>query len=97
MTKSAHLGSKPRMDFPALDFVKSVCKVLSLNASTEKEVDKLNANMLRLIGVREFDDEAIWTDPCRTVVLNEVVCKICSHCRDVDLCKDLYLVEINGE
>lgn len=95
--KSEQLGSQLRPYFPALDFVKSVCKVLSLNPSTEKEVDRLNANMLRLINVREFDDEAIWTDPCHTVVLSEVVCKVCSHCRDIDLCKDLNITESNGK
>ncbi|KAK6638721.1 hypothetical protein RUM43_006988 [Polyplax serrata] len=95
--KSSKLGSKSQVHFPALDFVKSICKVLSLNASTEKEVDKLNSNMLRLIGVREFDDEAVWKDPCQTVVLTEVVCKTCSHCRDIDLCKDLHVTEINGQ
>lgn len=44
--------------------------------------------MLRLVGVGEFSDAAEWKDRMNTFVLNEVICKACNHCRDVDLLKD---------
>lgn len=44
--------------------------------------------MLRLIGIGEFSDLAVWRDTVTTYILNEVICKACNHCRDVDLCKD---------
>lgn len=44
--------------------------------------------MLRLIGFGEFSDKAVWKDPIQSYVLNEVICKACNHCRDVDLIKD---------
>lgn len=44
--------------------------------------------MLRLIGIGEFSDLAVWKEPMNSYVLNEVICKACNHCRDLDLLKD---------
>lgn len=44
--------------------------------------------MLRLIGIGEFSDLAVWTESTGGFVLNEVICKACNHCRDLDLVKD---------
>lgn len=44
--------------------------------------------MLRLIGLGEFSDLAEWKETISTYILNEVICKACNHCRDIDLCKD---------
>ncbi|XP_068086023.1 DNA polymerase epsilon catalytic subunit 1 [Anabrus simplex] len=74
----------------ALEFVKAVCKVLSLDSSVSEEVMHVRRNMLRLLKVGEFDEVAEWTDPCISFVLPEVICKACNHCRDIDLCKDNY-------
>ncbi|XP_077483057.1 DNA polymerase epsilon catalytic subunit 1 isoform X2 [Amblyomma americanum] len=73
---------------PALEFVKAVCKVLSLDVNIAEEVTKLRRDLLRLIGVGEFSEEGIWKDPCLSFVLTEVICKTCNNCRDLDLCKD---------
>ncbi|XP_069681734.1 DNA polymerase epsilon catalytic subunit 1 [Periplaneta americana] len=80
--------SHKNLEKVALEFVKTVCKVLSLDSSVEEEVTKVRRNMLRLIRVGDFSDEAIWRDPCVSFVLPEVICKACNHCRDIDLCKD---------
>ncbi|KAK9501199.1 hypothetical protein O3M35_002270 [Rhynocoris fuscipes] len=81
---------------PALEFIKAVCKVLSLDPSVEDEVARLRRNLLRLVDIGEFSDEAEWEDPCATVVLPEVICRSCNHCRDIDLCKDPYRIVIDG-
>ncbi|XP_073973254.1 DNA polymerase epsilon catalytic subunit 1 isoform X2 [Rhodnius prolixus] len=81
---------------PALEFIKAVCKVLSLDSSVEEEIARLRRNLLRLVDVGEFSDEAEWEDPCATVVLPEVICRACNHCRDIDLCKDPYREVTNG-
>lgn len=73
---------------PALNFVNSLCKVLSVNAAIDEQLNSLRRNMLRLIGIGEFSDLAVWKDPFHSFVLNEVICKACNHCRDVDLLKD---------
>nr|CAD7258615.1 unnamed protein product [Timema shepardi] len=72
----------------ALEFVKAVCKVLSLDSSVNDEVMHIRRNMLRLINIGEFSELAEWRDPCISFVLPEVICKACNHCRDIDLCKD---------
>lgn len=71
-------------------------QVLSLDKDIDNEVTKLRRNLLRLIGVKEFSDAADWKDPCLSWVLQEVICKGCNHCSDLDLCKDVNRVVING-
>jgi DNA polymerase epsilon subunit 1 len=73
---------------PALEFIKAIYRVLSLDKAIEDEAYKLRRNMLKLIGIGEFSWEAEWRDPCVSLVLPEVICKVCNECRDIDLCKD---------
>lgn len=84
-------GSYLKLTNPALEFVKALCRVLSLDPAIESQVNKLKRNLLRLIGVGEFSDAAEWKDPCLSFVLPEVICKQCNHCRDIDLCKDPFV------
>lgn len=90
-------GTQSKTINPALEFIKSVCKVLSLDSSISEEVSKLKRNMLKLINIGEFSDAAVWHDPCITVILPEVICKVCNHCRDIDLCKDEHRIEKDGK
>lgn len=73
---------------PALLFVNAVCKVMSLNVSLDEDVTLLRRNLLRLLNVGEFSEQAEWRDPCSSCVLTEVICKVCNLCRDLDLCRD---------
>uniref|UniRef100_A0A8C3L7G5 DNA polymerase epsilon catalytic subunit n=1 Tax=Chrysolophus pictus TaxID=9089 RepID=A0A8C3L7G5_CHRPC len=81
-------GSYLPLNNPALEFIKYVCQVLSLDANVTNQVNKLRRDLLRLIEVGEFSDEAQFRDPCRSYVLPEVICRNCNFCRDLDLCKD---------
>ncbi|XP_065594891.1 DNA polymerase epsilon catalytic subunit A [Cyrtonyx montezumae] len=81
-------GSHLPLNNPALEFIKYVCQVLSLDANITNQVNKLRRDLLRLIEVGEFSDEAQFRDPCRSYVLPEVICRNCNFCRDLDLCKD---------
>ncbi|XP_006147397.3 DNA polymerase epsilon catalytic subunit A [Tupaia chinensis] len=80
-------GSHLVLNNPALEFIKYVCKVLSLDTNITNQVNKLNRDLLRLVDVAEFSEEAQFRDPCRSYVLPEVVCRSCSSCRDLDLCR----------
>lgn len=51
-------------------------------------MNKLNRDLLRLVDVGEFSEEAQFRDPCRSYVLPEVICRSCNFCRDLDLCKE---------
>ncbi|XP_033110052.1 DNA polymerase epsilon catalytic subunit A-like isoform X2 [Anneissia japonica] len=86
-------GSHLPFQNPALEFVKAVCKVLSLDSNITNQVNKLRRDLLKLIGVGDFSEDAKWVDPCLSYVLPEVICKVCNHCRDLDLCRDPMLVQ----
>lgn len=58
---------------------------------------KLKRNLLRLINVGDFSDDADWIDPCLSWTLPEVICKGCNHCRDIDLCKDSHRSVVDGK
>eukprot|EP00116_Pleurobrachia_bachei_P005540 sb/3465802/ len=84
-------GSHLELKCPSLEFIKSVCKVLSLDPTIAGQVHKLKRDLLKLVSVGEFSEAAIFKDPCLSFVLPEVICSKCSSCRDLDLCRDPYL------
>lgn len=73
---------------PALEFVKCVCKVLSLDTNVADQVHKLRRDLLKLVGVGEFSPEGRWAEPCLSYTLLELICRACNHCRNLDLCRD---------
>ncbi|XP_073410903.1 DNA polymerase epsilon catalytic subunit A [Dendrobates tinctorius] len=81
-------GSHLPLNNPALEFIKYVCKVLSLDSNIANQVNKLKRDLLRLIDVGEFSEDAQFRDPCRSYILPEIICRSCNFCRDLDLCKD---------
>nr|XP_033811806.1 DNA polymerase epsilon catalytic subunit A [Geotrypetes seraphini] len=81
-------GSYLPLNNPALEFIKYVCKVLSLDTNITNQVNKLKRDLLRLIDTGEFSEDAQFKDPCRSYILSEVICRNCNFCRDLDLCKD---------
>ncbi|XP_018524002.1 DNA polymerase epsilon catalytic subunit A [Lates calcarifer] len=81
-------GSHLPLNNPALEFIKYVCQVLSLDANIVNQVNKLKRDLLRLVDVGEFSDDAQFRDPCNSYILPEVICHHCNFCRDLDLCKD---------
>ncbi|CAH8671442.1 unnamed protein product [Schistosoma rodhaini] len=48
---------------PLLDFIKSLCEVLSLEPSAKLHIESIRHDLLRLINVGEFSPEAIWISP----------------------------------
>ncbi|KAI4820988.1 hypothetical protein KUCAC02_028941 [Chaenocephalus aceratus] len=81
-------GSHLLLNNPALEFIKYVCQVLSLDANIVNQVNKLKRDLLRLVDVGEFSTQAQFSDPCNSYILPEVICHQCNFCRDLDLCKD---------
>ncbi|KAJ8965898.1 hypothetical protein NQ314_003839 [Rhamnusium bicolor] len=74
----------------ALEFVKAICYILGLDPALQDSVDILKSNLLRLIGVGEFSEKAVWKDPTVSYVIPQIICKACNHCRDIDLGRDQY-------
>ncbi|CAG9856188.1 unnamed protein product [Phyllotreta striolata] len=92
MTERIHNRLEPLTDgtSAALDFVKAICHVIALEPALRDSVDALKSNLLRLIGVGEFSEKALWKDSTVSYVVPQVICKACNHCRDIDLGRDRY-------
>src|SRR5690606_24961572 len=85
-------GSYLEMQRPSLEFIKCVCHILGLDKFCKDEVIKMKQNLLKLINIREFSDEAKFKNPCRTFILSDVICTYCNSCKDLDLCRDKSLM-----
>lgn len=72
-------------------------QVLSLDANIVNQVNKLKRDLLRLVDVGEFSDDAQFRDPCNSYILPEVICHHCNFCRDLDLCKDPSVAQVRAE
>lgn len=59
-------------------------------------MNKLKRDLLRLVDVGEFSDEAQFHDPCHSYILPEVICHHCNFCRDLDLCKDPSVAQVRA-
>ena len=81
-------GSKYHLRCPSLEFVKYICKILSMDKNITSQVIKLKKDLLKIVNVREFSDEAQFVDPSLSFVIPQVICLKCNHCRDIDLCRD---------
>jgi DNA polymerase epsilon subunit 1 len=56
-------------------------------------VQKLRKSLLQFLQVREFSDTAIFRDPCRSIILPDVMCNYCNKRQDLDLCRDPNLIK----
>ncbi|KAF8586771.1 DUF1744-domain-containing protein [Ramaria rubella] len=88
-------GSHLNLSNPALEFVKTACAAFGLAKEFSIEMGILKRNLLDLIGVREFADEAIFRNPCEPLKLPMVICQHCSCIRDFDFCRDVDLFPSN--
>ncbi|CAM9207253.1 unnamed protein product, partial [Ectocarpus sp. 4 AP-2014] len=90
-------GAARELTNPALEFIKSLCHVLSLDPTVTDEVETLRKQALAEVGVRQFSAEGQYSDPCVSFVLPDVICSFCNLCRDLDLCRDARLMDEDEE
>jgi len=81
-------GSHLHMTNPALEFIKFVSAVLACSQEFKIEIGLLKRNLLDLISVKEFSDEAVFRNPCDPFKLDMVICRTCNNVRNMDLCRD---------
>lgn len=81
-------GSYLTLTNPVLEFVKFTCAVIGLAEDYQVEIGLLKRNLLDLAGVREFANDAIFRNPCETLKLSNVACKMCDALHDFDFCRD---------
>lgn len=82
---------------PALEFIKTLVKILSVEASISEELNSLRKDMLRLVGIGEFSEKAEWKETMKSYMLTEIICQACNYCRDLDLMKDKHRASIDGK
>ncbi|KAG6911037.1 hypothetical protein DXG01_005453 [Tephrocybe rancida] len=90
-------GSHLHFSKPTLELIKSVCATFALAKDHQVELGLLKRNLLDLIGVREFANEAIFRNPCEPLKLPNVPCRHCDALRDFDFCRDPELIPNNLE
>ena len=89
-------GSHLQLTNPVLELVKFVCATFALAKEYQVEIGLLKRNLLELVGVREFANEAIFRNPCEPLKLSNVPCRHCDALRDFDFCRDPELIPNNG-
>ncbi|KAF9543309.1 DNA polymerase epsilon catalytic subunit [Mortierella hygrophila] len=85
-------GSHLQLSNPALELIKSLAAVFSIDPTVEREVRVMRKNLLDLIEIREFSPESLFTNPCESFVLRGVICSYCNYCQDLDFCRDPHLL-----
>ncbi|KAJ2921503.1 hypothetical protein H1R20_g15588, partial [Candolleomyces eurysporus] len=88
-------GAHLHLTNPTLEFIKFVCAIFSLAKEYRVEIGLLKRNLLELIGVKEFANEAIYRNPCEPLKLSNVPCRHCDALRDFDFCRDQDLLPNN--
>ncbi len=81
-------GSHLKYKNPALQFVKSLMQVLSLDKNINLEARLLRKELLQLFDIREFSKEAAFENPSESLKLGTLVCENCTMPRSLDLCRD---------
>ena len=87
------LGSFQNFSNVALEYIKFLTEVLSIDSDISDLAYKVKKNSLKLINVEEFSKETIFLDPCRTFILHDVVCEFCSNNKDFDFCRDTSILD----
>ncbi|KAL4246754.1 DNA polymerase epsilon catalytic subunit [Abortiporus biennis] len=90
-------GSHLHLTNPELEFVKFICAVFALSKEHQIEVGLLKRNLLELVGVREFSNDATFHNPCEPLKLSNVPCRHCDGLRDFDFCRDPELLPDNQQ
>ena len=81
-------GSHMRFSSPSLEFTKQVCAILSLDGVTADAARVLRENLCKVLQVNAWSSEAQFRQPCKGVLVRDVVCSYCDEMRDVDLTRN---------
>jgi DNA polymerase epsilon subunit 1 len=80
--KDSFVGKNPK-----LEFAKAVCHVLQLDKNVKDAVTIMKSNLLKLLSVRDFSEQAKYQRVTRSFTIPDVICSYCNSHTDIDLCK----------
>ena len=91
------LGSNNYIEKPnlAIEYINYVCEVLSLDKNILSNVIVLKSNCLKLIQAEEYSKETYFKEPCKTFIVHNIICEVCSNNFDLDLCRDNNILSFN--
>ncbi|KAL2072031.1 hypothetical protein VTL71DRAFT_11374 [Oculimacula yallundae] len=89
-------GSHLKLQNPALQLVKSLMQVLSLDKNITMEARLLRKELLALFEIREFSAEARFENPSQSLKIGGVICENCTMSREIDFCRDEDLLPIDS-
>jgi len=89
------LGCFQNFSNVALEYIKFISEVLAIDSDVSDLAYKIKKNSLKLLNIEEFGKETIFIDPCRTFILHDVVCELCSSNKDFDFCRDATILNNN--
>ena len=91
------LGSKNYIERPnlAIEYINYVCEILSLDKNISSNVIILKGNCLKLIQAEEYSKETYFKEPCKTFIIHNIICEVCSNNCDLDLCRDINILNQN--
>lgn len=81
-------GSHLKLSNPALQLVKSLMQVFSLDKNIGLETRLLRKDLLALFEIREFSPEGKFINPSESLRLEQLACNACTMARDMDFCRD---------
>lgn len=82
------LGSYLESTKPALEFIKSICRIFSLEESLENTVVVMKRGCLKKLNMGEFENESFYYEPSLELILPQVTCSQCQASRNLDICKE---------
>ena len=88
------IGSYNTYKNPALEFSKQISNnIFGLDDAFIHPSTVLKKNLLKLIHIMEFSDEAqTGNEPSLILVVPDVICQNCQTCKDLDICRDPSLI-----
>jgi DNA polymerase epsilon subunit 1 len=63
------------------------------DARTQHEIHALRANVLKILGLGEFDPRTRFVDPSLSLVIPSVLCRYCLSVRNIDVLRDEVILE----
>lgn len=80
---------------PALEFVKLICKVFSLEDELENTVNIMKRGCLKKMNMGQFQSASQYVEPSLELILPQATCDHCQTSRNLDICKE-YCEDRNG-
>uniref|UniRef100_A0AC34GQD3 DNA polymerase epsilon catalytic subunit n=1 Tax=Panagrolaimus sp. ES5 TaxID=591445 RepID=A0AC34GQD3_9BILA len=74
----------------AVEFVKAICKALSLDKMISDPIENLRSQLIQMLSTNLPTSALEWHPPSSVCVLENLFCVFCNRCIDLDLCAHIF-------